>query len=366
MGVGIVFIGLCVGSFLNVAIHRLPRGLSVNHPKRSFCPHCKTSLPAWQNIPVITWIIQGGKCRSCSAPIAVRYLLVEVLTGALYFAAWFFFPMVSAILAIVMFTILVTVSFIDAEHQLIPTSWTTAGALIAIGGSFFLPGLLDLPGEILVVGGSIWAGPKAAIIGWVVGFGSLWGVVLLGKLIWGRLKMEFDEPAIWKLQEGHEDSQQLHWILGKEAYSWDDLFFRSTDELVIDGHGFRVDGKRQPAKQIRIRRDDFSIGDQKWTIEDLKSLEGKATSVSIPREAMGMGDPHLLGMIGAFLGWPSVIFVIFTSCIYAISAAIVAKVGFGRPLPYGPFLALGALTWVFGGWSLWLAYFQSIEGVFTP
>lgn len=366
MGVGIVFIGLCVGSFLNVAIHRLPRGLSVNDPKRSFCPHCKTTLPAWQNLPIVTWIIQGGKCRTCSAPIAVRYLLVEVLTGVLYFAAWYFFPMVSAILAIALFTILVTVSFIDAEHQLIPTSWTRAGVVIAVAGSFFLPRLLDLTGEIFQPSDSMWAGPKASVIGWLVGFGSLWGVVLLGKLIWGRLKMSFDEPVLWKLQEGHGDSPQLHWIIGEEAHSWDDLFFRSADELVIIGHGLRVNGKRQPAKQITIRRDDFSIGDQKWTIGDLKSLEGKAINVSIPREAMGMGDPHFLGMIGAFLGWPSVILVIFASCIYAITAAIVARVGFGKPLPYGPFLALGALSWVFGGWQLWLAYFRSIEGLFGP
>ncbi len=367
MGVGIVFIGLCVGSFLNVAIHRLPRGLSVNDPKRSFCPHCKTTLPAWQNLPIVTWLLQRGKCRSCSAPIAVRYLLVEALTGALYFAAWYFFPMVSAILAIVMFTILVTVSFIDAEHQLIPISWTTAGVVIALVGSLWAPRLLDLTNEVFTsIDPSKWLGLRTAALGWFVGFGSLWLVVMLGKLIWGRLKMDFDEATEWKLQEGFEECEQLHWVIGEEGYSWDDLFFRSTDRLVIEGHGFKVDGKRQPAKEIVIRKDDFSIGEQKWTIEDLKSLEGKATKVSIPREAMGMGDPHLLGMIGAFLGWPSVIFVIFSSSIYAIIAATVAKVGFGKPLPYGPFLALGGLTWLFGGWQLWVAYFQSIEGLYAP
>ena len=144
------------------------------------------------------------------------------------------------------------------------------------------------------------------------------------------------------------------------------MFFRSTDELIIQGHGFKVDGKRQPAKEVIIQKDHFTIGEQKWTIEELKSLEGKATQVSIPREAMGMGDPHLLGMIGAFLGWSAAIFVIFVSSIYALGAALVARVGFGKPLPYGPFLALGALTWIFGGWQLWVAYFRSIEGVFGP
>lgn len=367
MGVGIVLIGLGVGSFLNVAIYRIPRFLSVSQPKRSFCPHCETTLPAWQNIPIVTWLLQRGKCWTCAAPIAVRYLLVEALTALLFFGAWFYFPMVSAILAIILCAILVTVFFIDAEHQVIPISWTSAGVIFALIGSLWTPRLLDLSGDAFHWLNRDWLeGLKTAGFGWLAGFGSLWAVVLLGKLIWGRVKMNFDEPVAWKLQEGHEESEQLHWIVGDEAHLWDDLFFRTSDELVIQGHGFEVDGKAQRGKAITIRRDDFAIGEKKWTIEDLESLEGKATRVSIPREAMGMGDPHLLGMIGAFLGWQSIIFVIFSSSVYAIVAGMVARVGFGKPLPYGPFLALGALTWIAGGWRLWVAYFESIEGLFVP
>ena len=367
MGWGVLITGLCVGSFLNVVIHRLPRGLSVNDPKRSFCPHCKTSLPALQNLPVITWLLQRGRCRNCQAPIAVRYLLVEVLTGVLYLAAWWFLPMESAILAIVLFTILVTVTFIDGEHQLIPTSWTTAGSVIALGGSLLVPRLLDLPGlEFDWIQESGWTGLKVSAIGWVTGFGSLLMVVLLGKLIFGCLKLDFKEATSWKLQEGYEDNEQLHFLIDGEAHSWDDLFYRPTDHLVIQGHGFKVDGKRQQAREMQIRRDDLKIGEGTWRIEDLKSLEGKATKVVIPREAMGMGDPHLLGMIGAFLGWPAVVFVIFTSCLSAIIAALVARVGFGKPLPYGPFLAFGALVWIFGGSQGWIWYFEGIQSGFAP
>ena len=117
---------------------------------------------------------------------------------------------------------------------------------------------------------------------------------------------------------------------------------------------------------MRIGRDDLEIGGETWKITDLKSLEGKATNVIIPREAMGMGDPHLLGMIGAFLGWPAVVFVIFMSCISAIMAALVARVGFGKPLPYGPFLAFGALVWIFGGFRGWIWYFELVQGGFSP
>lgn len=360
MGYGILAIGFCVGSFLNVAIHRIPRGLSVNDPKRSFCPSCKTSLPWWQNLPIITWILQRGQCRSCQAPIAVRYLLVEVITGLLFFAAWHQLDMVSAILAIAMLTILITVSFIDAEHQVIPITWTSAGVVIALAGSFFRPDLLDLLGEAWLSSG--WTGLRESAIGWAAGFGGLLFVVLVGKLIWGRKKLAFKEPVFWKLEEGFEGDEQLHWVIGGEGYSWDDLFFRQTDELVIKGQEFKVDGRRAPGKELVIRRDEFSIGEKKWTIEKLKSLSGKASEVSVPREAMGMGDPHLLGMIGAFLGWAAVIYVVFASSILAIIAALVARVGFGKPLPFGPFLAAAAVTWIFGGWQLWEAYFDLVTG----
>ena len=166
MFLGIILVGLCVGSFLNVVIYRVPRGLSVNEPKRSFCPHCETTLPAWQNLPIFTWIIQAGKCRFCKAPISPRYLLVEALTGALYFAAWYYLPMLSAILAIVLFTILVVVSFIDAEHQIIPTIWTSVGVVIALVGSLGTPNLLWLQDATLLKVESTWgAGLKASALG---------------------------------------------------------------------------------------------------------------------------------------------------------------------------------------------------------
>ncbi|MEN8694566.1 MAG: prepilin peptidase [Akkermansiaceae bacterium] len=353
IAVGMIFFGLCVGSFLNVCIHRIPRGLSVNDPKRSFCPHCKTQLPAWQNLPVITWLIQMGKCRICKAPIAVRYLLVEALTGALFFACWKFFPMNSAILAIVLVTILVVITFIDAEHQVIPITWTTVGALIAIIASLYTTDLLGLLEKA--------KGFPEALIGWLAGFGSLSVVVLFGKMAFGKKRHRFDESLPWEVKEGHGDDPQVHFMLDGEPNSWDELFYRDSDELQILGDSFKVDGKKVSGSELLLRRDHFTIGGKRWEIEKLKSLSGKATEVVIPREAMGSGDPHLLGMIGAFLGWQAILFTIFASCIYAIAAAIIARVGFGKPLPYGPFLALGSLTWMFGGWQWWLAYFKMLQ-----
>ncbi|MGD1979905.1 MAG: A24 family peptidase, partial [Akkermansiaceae bacterium] len=266
------------------------------------------------------------------------------------------------LIAMVLFTILVVITFIDAEHQLIPIWWTSIGSLIALLTALIPPELLDLSGELFSgkeVSG--WTGMIASAKGWVAGFVGLAIVVILGKLAFGRFKLEFDEPEDWKLQEGYEESSQLHFVIGEQAFSWDDLFYRDSDVLIIEGQGFRINGKGKGGKQMEIRREEFRIGESRFKIEDIKSLEGKATKATVPREAMGMGDPHLLGMIGAFLGWPAVIYVVFSGSLYALVAALVARVGFGRPLPFGPFLALGALSWIFGGWTLWNWYFDGIR-----
>src|SRR5438094_2219268 len=81
-------VGAIVGSFLNVCIYRMPLGISVNKPRRSFCPKCKYQIPWYSNLPLITWVAQRGKCRNCGAPISVRYVLVELLTALLFLAVW--------------------------------------------------------------------------------------------------------------------------------------------------------------------------------------------------------------------------------------------------------------------------------------
>ncbi|MBV8303130.1 MAG: prepilin peptidase, partial [Acidimicrobiia bacterium] len=113
-------VGLAVGSFLNVVIYRVPRKESVVRP-RSHCPGCGTQLAERDNIPVLSWLILRGRCRTCGEPISVRYPLLELLTGALFVGAALRFGLDWVLPAyLVFFASLVAITFIDLEHYIIP------------------------------------------------------------------------------------------------------------------------------------------------------------------------------------------------------------------------------------------------------
>jgi leader peptidase (prepilin peptidase)/N-methyltransferase len=139
------------------------------------------------------------------------------------------------------------------------------------------------------------------------------------------------------------------------------LFYRNSDELLLECTEIVLNETSISEGTLRIREQEITLPD--GSVRELKSisaLSGMATRAVIPREAMGMGDPHLLGMIGAFIGGTGVLFTVCASAFLALTAAILGRIGFGKPLPFGPFLALGALVWIFGGWKLWAAYLQWI------
>ncbi len=131
--------GLVFGSFLNVCIHRLPRGLSVVHPG-SACPECREPIRPYDNIPVLSWLLLRGRCRRCGASISPRYLFVELLTGALFLACYAEFGFTLAALEFCVFGFLTLgLIFTDAEHKLLPDTLTLPGLLLGLLFSFFVP-----------------------------------------------------------------------------------------------------------------------------------------------------------------------------------------------------------------------------------
>jgi leader peptidase (prepilin peptidase) / N-methyltransferase len=141
-------LGLCFGSFLNVCIYRLPLGKSVVAP-RSACPHCGDMIPLYHNLPVLSWLILRGKCRSCKQAISPRYLVVEVLTGLLFLGCYSHFGLtLAALKCVVLGYLLLGLIFTDAETKLLPDAMTLPGLALGIAFSLVVP-VNDLASRII-------------------------------------------------------------------------------------------------------------------------------------------------------------------------------------------------------------------------
>lgn len=351
-------IGACIGSFLNVVIYRLPLGMSVNKPNRSFCPICKNQLRLWQNLPIVSWLCLRGKCGHCGVPIPFRYIAVEIITASLFVLVWWLFPPQVAIFLWVLMALFVAITWIDAEHLIIPTNLTWAGSVIGLIACAVWPSISSLAGFTE----EWWKGLLQGGIGWIVGFFGLWAVVELGKKAFGKKAMKFDKEVEWLLREPVGDEDPMLFVINGEEVFWWDIFSRKTDRLIVDATEVVVDGEETGGGKLIIRDTDIELADGRtFELEKMKSLSGRARGAIIPREAMGMGDPHLLGMIGAFFGWSGVFFALFSASLFAIIAAAIGRIGFGKQLPFGPFLAMGAVAWMFGGWRLW-QWYQGLIG----
>src|SRR5256885_11507028 len=144
----IFVLGLVFGSFLNVCIYRLPLGLSVIRPG-SACPQCHESIPFYENIPVLSWLILRGRCRHCKARISLRYLAVELLTGALFLLCCLNFGFTLATLKYCVFGfLLLGLIFTDAETKLLPDKLTLPGLVLGLLFSLFVP-VNDLASQFL-------------------------------------------------------------------------------------------------------------------------------------------------------------------------------------------------------------------------
>jgi len=124
--------GALIGSFFNVVIWRLPRGESLNHP-RSHCPKCQTQLKPWENLPIVSWLVLRGRCRTCGEKISARYPLVEALTALSFAAVVLAYGADRDVwLPLVFVGLLIPIAFIDFDHRIIPNKLTLLGAILAI------------------------------------------------------------------------------------------------------------------------------------------------------------------------------------------------------------------------------------------
>jgi leader peptidase (prepilin peptidase)/N-methyltransferase len=242
-----IVLGLFIGSFLNVCIYRIPRSESIVWPS-SHCQNCGRKIKPWDNIPILSYIVLLGKCRSCSAKISPRYPLVEALSALLALGMLYRFGLnVPFVIYYIWACALLVITFIDIDYQIIPDSLSIGGIIAGLVLVYWLP-----------------VSYRDSVIGLVLGAG------LLTAIIYG-----------------------YYFLTGKQG--------------------------------------------------------------------MGGGDVKLLGMIGVFTGWEGVVFTIFmgslVGTLFGIPWAFVQKKTMKAAIPFGPFLALGSLIYVFWGAQLINWYF---------
>ena len=335
-------LGAVVGSFLNVCIYRLPLDLSVNKPRRSFCPSCKKQLTWYQNIPLVSWLFLRGKCANCGARIAFRYFAVELLTALLFLCVWKTFPWPMAIAYWVFVSLLIAATFIDFEHFIIPDEITLGGTVLGIVACLIVPELMETPSRMRAVLTSA----LSAALGYVV----LWVVLEAGKKVFGKKRITLEGPTPFTWTRKGDDAD---FMVGEEQGLWSDYFSRETDQLILHCDEAILDQRNLGAADLRFHYDRVNFGAEQVALDTIDRISGVVRELEIPREAMGRGDLKFLASIGAFLGWRAVLFSVFAGSLVGslvgLFTLIVGKRVWSAKLPFGPYLAFGALIWLFFG-----------------
>jgi len=353
--------GCMVGSFLNVCIHRLPQGMSIVTPP-SHCPHCKYSIPWYLNVPLVTWLALRGRCKNCGAPISPRYFVVELLTGLMFLACWLEFgdllheyPSMSLALAYAVFLAgLICATFIDFEHFIIPDEITFGGMAAGLVASFFLPQLQNAHSH---GAGILWSAVGAA-----TGAGIVYGFSRLGKLMFGRQRLKW--PAASKIIFSETC---LH--LPDKEIPYEEIFYRKSDTIVLQARTAELIDRGYEDVTIKVSPGALTIGGEKFNPEDVPHLEAECREIILPREAMGLGDVKFMAAIGAFIGWPGVVFSLFVSAMIGLAVYVPLILARRREwssrMPYGPYIAMAAVLWVFNvldGRKVFLEFLQMLIG----
>jgi len=263
--------GLVIGSFLNVVIHRLPREQSLLRP-RSRCPACGAAIAWYDNVPVLSYLVLGGRCRRCRAAISPRYPLVEATAAGLLVAVLGYFDFEFSLQSVsigIFVLLLLALAIIDLEHFLLLDCLTLPGLALGILVAPLVATFVEAPDQTVLA--------------------RLGGLVLPGL--------------------GHALSALFGALLGAAVGALIPFLIAQTWELLFH------------------------------------------------KEGMGFGDVKFLAMIGAFLGWKGVLLTIglgsVIGAVVGVGLIIGGRGGRDTQLPFGTFLALGALTTLFVGAPLW-------------
>jgi leader peptidase (prepilin peptidase)/N-methyltransferase len=384
-------LGTVVGSFLNVVVWRLPRGESLSHPG-SHCPKCGHAIRPWENIPIVSWLALRARCSQCRLPISMRYPLVELANGLLFLVLWWrlwqsSMPLSSLWGYLFLGSALLAASLIDIEHFLIPDAITFTGMGVAALLAGFFPethvgnGLTGLPGGeqlitttvcygLATVSGVGATSPRLTALfdvalGMLVGYAMLRLLLEAGQRLWGQARERRREPVSARISAtgvsiGEDDLDA----------AWEDLLVRPGDVFLCRATTLSAPGWEPPADaapvEIRVTRSRLFIGNLERPLAAVETMSLELVSWEYPRDVMGHGDLKLLALIGAFMGPDATVFVLmwgaFLGCAWGIGRGALNPPQRREPLPFGPFLAVGALLWTLFGETLVRWYGDLLAG----
>jgi len=354
-------LGASVGSFINVVVYRLPQGLSIVRPK-SHCTSCKHPLAWDDNLPIVAWFILKGRCRSCKAGFSIRYPAVELLTALLFVGLfWAYFgDRVRPILPdldqgglliyggqIFLVGVLLASSLIDGEHWIIPLSLSYTAVIAGLILSMITPYFLEIgPENLWQITPYANVRTGALALGASVGLGLAMVFIKLGVI--KRSFCEWDEACEEAQKQGQKEPKiqiKIRREMVREiAYLTPVILMASLFMLVLTGENSL--GERWAGL----------MGEQKWVGGLLGSVFGFmigaavvwATrilgSLAFGKEAMGLGDVHLMAAVGAMLGWQSPVIAFFLAPFFGLGYALMRMIIHRtREIPYGPFLSIATL-----------------------
>lgn len=332
--------GLALGSFLNVCTLRWPRDMSVVKP-RSRCPRCEQPIAGYDNLPVVSWILLRGKCRSCSLPISVQYPLVELATAFVWAGAfWLHGPTWEALRAALFMTLLLGIAVSDARFYIIPDQFSLGGAILGVALSF-------------APDGPSW---QRALLGAVGGYAALWLVGVAGTWLVRKTNPERLDTAF----EEHDETRADEAVRARVARVRSPavafslvgvaLAIALVAGLRAGAGGFLLAAPLGLAAVAVLLAWAEAFDDP---IFQLDEAEVDPEAEAEPASALGGGDVRMMAMVGAFLGLPGVLLTVLGGSILALVGAIPLTLAFKQLIPLGIFLAFaGALVYLFGDATL--------------
>lgn len=362
-------LGACIGSFLNVIIYRMPRGLSICSPSRSFCPHCGTPIPGRLNLPIISWLWLRGRSACCHQPISPRYCIVELLTALLFLAVSLSqdTDVLSQLAISLWMATLLAILFIDWETMIVLRRLCLTALIIAVGAAILDPGITSghIGLEALGLGGI-----TGALVAAAFGFILLRSFALLGLLLFGLRSHRFTRRVNWVLEQA-PDGEDIQLTIGGKILLLSQLFHESSDRLTLrqatltpvtatsqgtpdtastDTPDTASTGTSSPPADIILTPEALQLaGGRRILLEDHDRLTGSCTGYFSKRSAMGSGDAWIALAIGSLAGVDGVVMALAGGSFIGLVAAICARRGFGTPIPFGPSLITAALIWWFFG-----------------